>query len=74
MSYIIQIPEEERKKISKIFAEGNQKKEIKYLVNIYYRYCRVVDDYKKEIEFALSCSTCMARVLFYFRNNTSVYE
>jgi hypothetical protein len=34
MSYIIQIPEEERKKISKIFAEGNQKKEIKYLVNL----------------------------------------
>jgi hypothetical protein len=69
MAYIVQIPEKDRQQIKEIFAEGRQKKEIKYLVTLYYRYCKVVDDYQKEIEFALSCGMCQSRVLNYFRRN-----
>ncbi len=71
MAYIVRIPEEDRAKVAAIFKEGKQKQEIKYLVKLYYRYCKVVDDYQKEVDFALSCGNCLARVLRYFRTNNS---
>lgn len=71
MAYIVRIPEEDRAKVAAIFKEGKQKKEIKYLVRLYYRYCKVVEDYEKEVALALSCGNCLARVLHYFRRNIS---
>ncbi len=71
MAYIVRIPKEDRAKVAKILKENREKKEIKYLVKLYYRYCKVVDNYEKEVDIALSCSNCMLRVLSYFKRNNS---
>ena len=74
MAYIVRIPEEDRALVAQIFKEGKQKKKIEYLVKLYYRYCKIVDDYDKEVSFALSCGNCLSRVLSYFKRNLEEYE
>ena len=64
-----QLPEEDQKKIKKIFEEGEEYQRQEYLLDIYYYNIAPVSDPQKERDFAVGCNNCILKMLRYFRRN-----
>lgn len=64
-----QLPEETKEKIKKIYKEGSIKDNMRYLLEVYYKNIAFVNDWEKELGFAVGCANCQIRVKRYFARN-----
>jgi len=66
MAYIIEIPDENKQRIKEILSKDLTRSGMQYMVDTYYRYCRICRDWKKEARKAMACRTCRKQTFIYF--------
>jgi hypothetical protein len=67
------LTKEDKKKIKDIYSKGEQKRSLKYLLEVYYKKCAAVSDWRKELDFAQGCNNCAVRVLRYFQRRVKTF-
>jgi len=67
MAYIVKIPEAAKEQIRKILETRRPKgRHMRYLAYIYYRYTRRTHDVDAEVDSAMMCGYCQAKIIGYF--------
>ena len=69
MAYVVKIPEQAKEQIKKIFQDTPKPrgKNMRYLAYIYYRFTRRTHDVDAEVDSAMMCGYCQAKICHYFK-------
>jgi hypothetical protein len=69
MAYVVNIPQPLKEQIKDIFKEYPKPKgrHMRFLATVYYRYTRINVDVDEEVDIAMGCGYCQAKIANYFK-------
>jgi len=69
MAYVVNIPQPLKEQIKDIFKEHPKPKgrHMRFLATVYYRYTRINVDVDEEVDIAMGCGYCQAKIANYFK-------